>query len=77
MDKAYFIDKLTRASQMEDEMAGIIIALLETDGLPDGLPQESRDRISTALKGIREDTLRHRQAAQDMIAVLSGGKHHG
>ncbi len=74
MDKAYFIDKLTRASQMEEEMAGLLIGAIEADQLLSDLAPEARDRISVVLKGIHEDTLRHRQTAQDLIAVLSRGK---
>lgn len=73
MDKAYFLDKLHRTLQMEEEMVAVLMDLLDKQGLPKGLPASEEKRATAILQGIRSDSLRHRQANLDMITAIEKG----
>ncbi|MBF0121814.1 MAG: hypothetical protein HQL21_00220 [Candidatus Omnitrophica bacterium] len=64
MNNEVFLDRLERAYQMEEEMAGTLIDLCHPKALPEDIPVDVRKRIQTILLSIKADTLRHK----DIIA---------
>lgn len=60
MPSEELLDKLTRASEMEEDMAGVLIALCNEKEMPTDIPVESRKRIAGILAAIKNDTLRHK-----------------
>jgi hypothetical protein len=61
MDKEYFIDKLQRAQEMEEDMAGPLIDLCQPDVLPQEIPAELRQRVRKILLSIKADTIKHKR----------------
>lgn len=55
------IDKLTRAYEMEEEMAGVLIEICSAQELPTDVAPALRERINRILASIKDDTLRHKQ----------------
>ncbi len=72
-----FIDKLRRAEQMEEEMAGQLVSLCHPEALSDSIPADSRTRIKSCLETIRLDTQRHARIVSEMISQISGEQDNG
>lgn len=73
MDKVAVLDKLNRALEMEEKMAGELIALCQAGSLPEELSPESRKWIGGALESIKKDTLRHKDTVAGIMERLKNG----
>ncbi len=65
MENKEFLDKLERAYQMEEEMAGVLIDLCQTASFPDDIPLDVQKRVHGILLSIKADTLRHRDVVAE------------
>lgn len=72
-----FIDKLRRAEQMEEEMAGRLVVLCHPEALAESISADSRTRIKSCLETIRLDTQRHARIVSEMISQMSGEQNNG
>ena len=72
-----FIDKLRRAGQMEEEMAGQLVSLCRPETLAGSIPADSRIRIKACLDTIQQDTQRHAKIVSEIISQMSGEHNNG
>ncbi len=72
-----FIDKLRRAEQMEEEMAGRLVGLCHPETLSESISEDSRTRIKSCLDTIQQDTQRHARIVSEMISQMSGEQDNG
>ena len=70
IDKNEFIDRLTRAYEMEEDMAGALIDLCEPSVLPTEISNDLRERLRKILLGIKADTLRHKTIVEGILENL-------
>ena len=70
MDKDEFIDRLNRAYEMEEGMAGELIDLCQPDALPAHIPPEVRERLRAMFLSIQADTLRHKAVVAEIMSSL-------
>lgn len=70
MDKVAVLDKLNRALEMEEKMAGMLIELCQDSTLPDDLEPGSGRRIRDILVNIKNDTLLHKEVVMDAMKRL-------
>ena len=75
MNKEELLDKLRRAFEMEEVMAGTLTALIQAQALAIDIPEAQRRRIHEVLSTIHQDTLRHKQIVSGMMKSVSGGPH--
>ena len=73
MDQKYFIDKLRRALEMEEDMNVLLIGLLSEDVMPEGLTAEDARQIREILAGIRADSNRHGRFDEELLERLTKG----
>ena len=71
MNNEEFLDKLNRTYIMEEEMAGVLIDLCNSNSLIGDVPEEIRKRIEGILFGIKADTLRHKKIVSKIMKSLS------
>ncbi|HNX69048.1 MAG TPA: hypothetical protein PLL75_04805 [Candidatus Omnitrophota bacterium] len=68
------IDRLRRSFEMEEVMAGALIALTqEEQHIPSELPPEVRQRIIEIIASIQKDTLRHKATVGNLVRELTEG----
>lgn len=70
MNNEIILDKLTRALEMEEDMAGMLIDICQAESLPPELDLGLRKRIEGILASIKTDTLRHKDAVAEAIKRL-------
>ena len=73
--RAELLDRLKRAYEMEEVMAGSLIELAEPHVLKGDIPTELRGRALSIVTEIKNDTLRHRDTVLGIIAKLEGSSH--
>ena len=60
MQNDLIIDRLRRAYAMEEEMAGLLIGLMDEDVASSGLSAGDKKKALEILAAIKKDTLRHK-----------------
>jgi hypothetical protein len=71
MNNEPLLDKLERAYQMEEQMAGILIDLCRRDEMSADIPVDVQKRILGILASIKTDTLRHKEIVAEARRRLS------
>ncbi len=71
--KAELLDKLKRAYEMEEVMAGLLTDLAGPHVLTSKIPVQDRQKVHKMLAVIHADTLEHQKIVSGMIKNLSGG----
>lgn len=61
MDKAELLDRLDRTFEMEETMVGMLVDLCRPEALSTELSPAVREKISSILLGIKQDSARHKQ----------------
>lgn len=71
--KAELLDKLRRAYEMEEVMAGLLTDLAGPHVLTSKIQDQDRQKVHKMLSIIHTDTLGHQKAVSTMIQRLSEG----
>lgn len=71
ISKIELLDKLRRAYEMEEVMAGLLTDLVAPHVLTTDVPEEKRQKIQKMFALIHEDTLEHQKIVSGMIQHLS------
>lgn len=69
------IDRLKRAYEMEEVMAGMLLGLLESEAALVEVPDDQRPKITEKILAIQQDTFRHRKIVTSLIGKVSEGKY--
>ena len=71
--KEELLDRLKRAYEMEEVMAGLLTELAGPHVLTSKIPAQDRQKVQKMFTIIHADTLRHQKVVSSMIRRLSGG----
>ncbi len=64
---ARFMDRLTRARELEEIMAGRLIELMQPELLDDTIPEKKKAEIRKILSSIEKDTDRHKNLIAGLL----------
>jgi hypothetical protein len=67
------LERLRRAYEMEEVMAGLLTALAAPHVLTSNIPERDRLKVHKMLTIIHADTLEHQKIVSGMIKRLTGG----
>ena len=73
ISKEELLDRLKRAYEMEEVMAGLLTDLAGPHVLTSKIPEQERQKVHKMLAIIHADTLEHQKLVSRMIKRLSGG----
>jgi len=76
MTRKELVDKLTRAYEMEETMASMLLEVIQQLLPSIGLSQEKKKRVMELFSSIQSDTLRHKAAVAKVVEQLSQGEYH-
>jgi hypothetical protein len=71
--KEELLDRLRRAYEMEEVMAGLLTDLAGPHVLTSKIPEQDRQKVHKMLCIIHTDTLEHQKVVSSLIRRLSGG----
>lgn len=67
MEKTQLADKMRRAYEMEEVMAGELLDICRKESLIDKLPPAVQEKFRRAFAQVREDTERHKKIMEGLL----------